>query len=126
MLALQLAQGHGPRISGLVLVNPAVRPYELLAGQVGRQKNFHNGEAYDFTVQHIAELRALEVDAIEPRRYLLMVTTGDEVLDYRHAVERYRGAQQLVIPGGDHGFGNFADHLDSVLEFCRAADAADR
>ena len=103
-----------------VLVNPAVRPYDLLAGEVGRQTNFHTGEAYNFTLEHVAELRELEVDAIDPQRYLLMVETGDEVLDYRHAVERYRGAQQLVIKGGDHGFSDFADYLDEVMEFCAA------
>ena len=103
-----------------VLVNPAVRPYDLLAGEVGRQTNFHTGEEYDFTLAHVAELRELEVDAIDPQRYLLMVETGDEVLDYRHAVEKYRGAQQLVIKGGDHGFSDFADYLDEVMEFCVA------
>jgi len=100
-----------------VLVNPAVRPYELLVGQVGRQKNFHTGEEYDFTGQHIDELRSLEVDAITPERYLLMVETGDEVLDYRHAVEKYRGARQVVIEGGDHGFSDFAVYLEAVFEF---------
>lgn len=101
-----------------VLVNPAVRPYQLLAGEVGRQKNFHTGDEYDFTTRHIAELRALEVGSITAERYLLMVETGDEVLDYRHAVEKYRGARQLVIEGGDHGFSDFADYLDTALEFC--------
>ena len=100
-----------------VLVNPAVRPYELLAGYVGPQKNLHTAEDYDFTAQHVDELRALEIDAITPQRYLLMVETGDEVLDYRRAVEKYRGAQQLVIEGGDHGFSDFANHLDKVLAF---------
>ena len=112
--ATWLAETHGVRA---VLLNPAVRPHELLAGAVGRQKNFHTGEEYDFTLQHIAELRALEVAAITPERYLLLVETGDEVLDYRHAVEKYRGARQVVIKGGDHGFSDFADHL-VVLEFC--------
>lgn len=104
-----------------VLLNPAVRPYDLLGGQVGRQKNFHTGEEYEFTVQHVAELRALEVEAITPEHYLLMVETGDEVLDYRDAVEKYRGSRQLVIEGGDHGFSDFADHLDHVFEFCGIA-----
>jgi len=113
--ATWLAETQGMRA---VLLNPAVRPYELLAGSVGRQKNFHTGEEYDFTLQHIAELRGLEVAAITPERYLLLVETGDEVLDYHHAVEKYRGARQLVIEGGDHGFGDFADYLDVVLKFC--------
>jgi uncharacterized protein len=46
-----------------------------------------------------------------------MVTTGDEVLDYRDAVRHYAGARQLVIQGSDHGFGDFGEHLDSVLQF---------
>jgi predicted esterase YcpF (UPF0227 family) len=107
-----------------VLVNPAVRPYELLANHVGRQKNFHNGEEYEFTAQHVNELRALEVDAIDSARYFLMVETGDEVLDYRHAVEKFCGARQLVIVGGDHGFSDFAAHVDAVLEFAGGAGHA--
>ena len=112
--ATWLAENFGLRA---VLVNPAVRPYELLAAYVGTQKNLHTGEDYEFTAQHIAELCALEVGAITPERYLLMVETGDEVLDYRQAIEKYRGAQQLVIEGGDHGFSDFADYLDRVLAF---------
>ena len=57
--ATWLAERFGLRA---VLVNPAVRPYDLLAAYVGTQKNLHTGEEYDFTAQHIAELRALEVE----------------------------------------------------------------
>ena len=115
--ATWLAERHNLRA---VLVNPAVRPYELLEGYVGRQKNLYTGEEYELTRGHIAELRALECAAITPQRYFLMVETGDEVLDYRQAVERYRGAQQLVIDGGDHGFGDFEKYLDAVFGYCSA------
>jgi predicted esterase YcpF (UPF0227 family) len=114
--ATMLAERHAMRA---VLVNPAVRPYDLLEGHVGPQKNFHSGESYEFTLAHVDELRALEVVTITPQRYLLMVETGDEVLDYRLAVERYRGARQCVIEGGDHGFSDFADYLDTIFDFCR-------
>jgi hypothetical protein len=72
-------------------------------------------------MQHVAELRALEVERVTPARYLLIVAKGDEVLDYRRAVERYRGCRQLVIEGGDHGFSSFADYLDIVLDHCESA-----
>ena len=121
--ATWLAETHGARA---VLVNPAVRPYELLASYVGHQKNFHTGEEYDFTARHIAELRVLEVESITPERYLLLVATGDAVLDHRHAVERYRGARRLVIEGGDHGFSDFDKHIGTVLEFCGVTDQARR
>lgn len=113
--AAHLAEKHGLRA---VLLNPAVRPYELLEGHLGVQQNFHTGERYEFTMRHVEELRALETAAITPERYLLIATTGDEVLDYRAAVARYRGCRQIVIEGGDHGLSSFADHLDTVLGFC--------
>jgi len=113
-----LAERHAMRA---VLVNPAVRPYELLHGHVGMQTNLYTGEHYEFAAAHVEELRALEQDRVTPARYLLMVETGDEVLDYRQAVARYTGAQQYVIEGGDHGFGDFADHLEVVFAFAGLA-----
>ena len=115
--ATHLAEKHGLKA---VLLNPAVRPYELLKDHLGVQQNFHTGERYEFTMRHVDELRALEVAGITPDRYLLLAATGDEVLDYRAAVERYRGCRQIVIQGGDHSLNDFADYLDIVLEFCGA------
>lgn len=115
--ATWLAEKHGLKA---ILLNPAVRPYEFLSEFVGRQKRFHTEEEYDFTLQHVDELRALEVERIVPTRYLLIVTTGDEVLDYRRAVERYQGCRQIVIEGSDHGLSDFAEYVDTVIEFCSA------
>lgn len=117
--ATWLAERHGLKA---VLVNPAVRPYEGLRQLLGAQQNLYTGERYELTQAHLDELAALEVPAItHPERYLLMVETGDEVLDYRDAVERYRGCRQLVIEGGDHAFKDFGEYLDTVLEFCRVS-----
>ncbi|MBL8453928.1 MAG: esterase, partial [Zoogloea sp.] len=67
---------------------------------------------------HIAELQAIEAPAItRPERYWLMVETGDEVLDYRHAVARYAGCRQSVLEGGDHSFTRWDDYLDPLLQF---------
>lgn len=53
-----------------------------------------------------------------PERYLLLVETGDEVLDYRQAVERYAGCRQVVVDGGEHGLRSFPEHLPQLFEFC--------
>jgi hypothetical protein len=101
-----------------VLINPAVRPYEGLRAYLGPQKNLYSGESYELTQQHLDELQRLDVEQpTRVDRYYLMVTTGDEVLDFRVAVRKYAGVRQLVVQGSDHGFGDFADHLDSVLDF---------
>ena len=113
--ATYLAEKHGLKA---VLLNPAVRPYELLAGHLGPQQNFHTGERYEFTARHVEELRALEAAAITPERYLLIAATGDEVLDYRAAVARFRGCRQIVIEGSDHGLSDFRDYLETILKYC--------
>lgn len=38
-------------------------------------------------------------------------------LDHRQAVARYAGAEQTVLPGGDHGFTCWEEHLDAALAF---------
>jgi predicted esterase YcpF (UPF0227 family) len=113
--ATHLAEKHGLKA---VLINPAVGAPRSLAGLVGPRRNFHTGEVFDFTARHVEELRALEVPRLShPERFLLLVETGDEVLDYREAVARYAGARQVVLEGGDHGFTRFADYLDEILGF---------
>src|SRR5262249_36249120 len=110
-----LAERFGVRA---VLVNPAVKPYEGLRAYLGPQRNLYTGGVYELTEKHLEELQALDVEQpTRMERYYLMVTTGDEVLDYRVAVRKYAGAKQLVVPGGDHGFSTFVEHMDSVLDF---------
>ncbi|MEW6165874.1 MAG: YqiA/YcfP family alpha/beta fold hydrolase [Pseudomonadota bacterium] len=113
--ATYLAEKHGLKA---VLVNPAVVAAIELERYLGPQTWLYTGEAFEFTRQHIAELRALEVPApADPSRYWLLVEEGDATLDCRQAVARYAGAKQTVLPGGDHGFTRWEDYLDDILDF---------
>lgn len=115
--ATYLAQRHGVRA---VLLNPAIVPAQDLRAYLGAQQNLYTGERYELTEQHLNELAALEVARIErPELFFLLTETGDELLDYRLGVAKYRGAKQLVIQGGDHAFNDFAKYADQVLEFAR-------
>jgi hypothetical protein len=112
--ATYLAEKHGARA---VLINPAVDPHIGLRAYLGEQKNLHTGAAYQLTEAHLRGWQALWVPRITPSRYLLIVETGDEVLDYRRAVARYRGADQVVVEGGDHSLQSFPQHLPRILAF---------
>lgn len=52
---------------------------------------------------------------------LAIVAKGDEVLDWREMVVRYPQAKQVVLEGGDHALGNYADYLPLVSQFLRLA-----
>ena len=113
--ATWLAEKHDLRA---LLINPAVVAPISLDAFIGTQTNLHTGEPFEFTAEHIGQLRALEAPRITPERYFLLVETGDEVLDYRQAVARYAGCRQCVLDGGDHSFTRFPDLLPQLLEYC--------
>ncbi len=100
-----------------ILVNPAVAPYETLASQIGLNHSYYDLSDYEWVQGHIRSLREFMVERIDPRRYLLMVETGDEVLDYRRALERYAGAQKVVVEGGSHAFEAFGSSFSTIEAF---------
>ncbi|EGQ7929118.1 esterase YqiA [Vibrio vulnificus] len=101
-----------------VVVNPAVKPYELLADYLGPQTNPYTHESYTLEARHIDELKALEVKEVaNPESFWLLQQTEDEVLDYRQAVEKYVGSAQTVEEGGDHSFVGFERYPERIIHF---------
>ncbi|MBL0711959.1 MAG: esterase YqiA [Colwellia sp.] len=105
-----------------VLVNPAVKPFELLKDYIGEQKNPYTNIVYQVTDQQIIDLKALEqsapnFDDKQKNNYLVMVQTGDEVLDYQQAVEKYQHCRLIVEEGGDHSFEGFDKKLPMIADF---------
>jgi predicted esterase YcpF (UPF0227 family) len=116
--AAWLTEKYGVRS---VLVNPAITPDEGLRSYLGPQKNLYTGEAYELTEEHLAQMAAYRVH--RPLRtgcYLLMHTTGDELLDWRVAVDHFSGCRQIVVQGSDHGFREFEHYLDVVMAFAQS------
>jgi predicted esterase YcpF (UPF0227 family) len=112
--ATWLAEKHKLRA---VLINPAIDPHVGLRAYLGPQHPFHGGEPYELTEEHLRQWKELLVIKVRPERYLLLVETGDEVLDYRAAVRKYRGAKQVVVQGGDHSLASFPEQVPLILEF---------
>lgn len=110
-----LAEKHDLRAA---LVNPAVVSRLDLGLFLGEHTHFHSGERFAFTPEHAAQLLAQVVEPT-PDRYLLLLETGDEVLDYRHALEHYAGSRRIVLAGGDHSFTKFPEYISQIIEFAR-------
>jgi uncharacterized protein len=100
-----------------VLINPAITPHIGLEAYLGTQKNLHTGEPYELTRTHLEGWRRLVVERIDPERYLLLVETGDEVLDWREAARKYEGARMVIRQGGDHSLQCFAEMIPRILDF---------
>jgi predicted esterase YcpF (UPF0227 family) len=113
--ALHLAEKHGLRAA---LVNPAVVAPLSLGDYVGEHAHMYTGERFRFEQTHVDELRQLDISGItRPERYLVLLETGDEVLDWWQAVLKLRGANMIIHAGGDHSLQSFAAELPRLTEF---------
>jgi len=113
--ATWLAEEYGLRA---VLVNPAVNPAELWQAHLGINRNYYSGRRYEITESHVDQVRALlRPQLARPENYLLLVQTGDETLDYRLAVDKYKSATSIIQPGGNHSFVNYDALLPEIFRF---------
>lgn len=107
-----------------VLVNPAITPHLGLQAYLGVQRNLYTGAEYEVTPAHLEGWAALVRERVDPERYLLLLETGDELLDWRDAAAKYEGARMVIRFGGDHTMASFPEHLERILRFAGPAAAA--
>lgn len=101
-----------------VLINPAIRPFDLLENYLGENHNYHTGESFVFESRHIGALKNLDVEHIKrPDAFMLLLQSGDEVLDYRQALAKLPHSPTVLQQGGSHGFDHFEELIPSVLNF---------
>ncbi|CAM2815050.1 esterase YqiA [Vibrio rarus] len=101
-----------------VLINPAVKPFELLQNLLGPQLNPYTQEEYRLEPIHVQQLKALDVPSIENGSdFLLLTQQGDEVLDYRQGVKKYQHCQQIIEQEGNHSFVGFERYPSVIVEF---------
>lgn len=115
--ATYLVERHGGKG---VLINPAVRPYELLTHYLGENTNYYNDETFTVTEDYLEQLQAIEIATLSrPEAFLLLTQTHDETLDYRQAVEKYMKSSSIIEYGGDHSYQNFEQRIPTILHFAQ-------
>jgi predicted esterase YcpF (UPF0227 family) len=101
-----------------VLINPVVRPHEKLAAHTGSHRRWCDELPFDVDIGYLETLRALQRDALTTaERYLVLLQTGDEVLDYREAEDFYRDKTLEITPGGSHRFERFDERLPMIADW---------
>lgn len=114
---------HAPRPT--VLINPVVRPHELLKDYLGRQERWCDGAPFEVAPDYLADLRQLQRGSLAPdEHYLVLLQQGDEVLDYRCAADFYRAKDVITEAGGSHRFERFTRQLPRIAGWLREALAA--
>ncbi|MFT3929732.1 MAG: YqiA/YcfP family alpha/beta fold hydrolase [Spongiibacteraceae bacterium] len=105
-----------------VLINPSVRPHLRFGKFIQADGNDLVNPYTDrrFTLDE-RDIDALATHAPERltrlEKYWLLAQMGDEVIDYREAVDYYAGAKQTIEPDGDHAFQGFERYLPEIVKF---------
>ena len=102
------------------LINPSVKPYETLRAYLGENKFYFDEGVWEFDETHIQQLEVMEVEDItEAERYLVLLQTGDETLDYREAESKYKDSHCIIEQGGDHAFVDLERFIPKIMQFSK-------
>ena len=103
-----------------VLVNPSTRPYETLAAYVGENSRWCDGAAFDWKSEYIEALKLYDVKKEKASlQRLVLLQSGDEVLDYRLAAQKYSAYEVVIEEGGNHRFENLKEYVERIEAFYR-------
>lgn len=117
--AAAMAQKTGCRA---VLINPAVEPWTIVSRYVGVHPVNGGRRMLEVRPAFAASLKKMAVRRFDdPSRVMLLLTTGDEVLDWRDAAALWKECPQTVIEGGDHQVSAFDRYVRGVLAFLTRA-----
>mgnify|MGYP000120542110 CR=1 FL=1 len=113
---------HNRLLLPIVVINPAVKPFELLADYIGPQIQPITEQAYELTEAHMEQLKSIYSPELEkPERVWLLQQEGDEVLDYRQAVAHYQNCKVALEPKGNHSFVGFDRFGTAIIDFLLSA-----
>jgi predicted esterase YcpF (UPF0227 family) len=113
---------HRFPVSHLFMINPALKPWELLSAFAETSMTTANGETYRLSKDMIEATRAYGVEQPcdgddDGVPTTLFLDRGDEVIDYRIAEALYRDCGRLLLyDGGDHAFQHMPQAIDIIRD----------
>ena len=106
-----------------ILINPSVKPFRDLETAINSEKKWQL-EALNikpFTRNYHLEIQKLEETVGTKLRFpdniLLVAAKGDELLSWEEMSSFYKGCQQYIVDGSDHGMTDFPKHWKSIKSF---------
>lgn len=118
----RLANITGARV---VLLNPCLNPWAFVKTETGERTIYATDRRIVVEDRFADDFEAL-AQAVSPvpkqlERTLSVLSTADEVLDWRLAWDALEGARIILSAGDDHRISRFSHFVEPVLQF--AADA---
>jgi len=102
-----------------LLINPSTKPFDSMQKRVlGNAKSFYDNSGFEVTKEHCNSLKNFDIKEIKNQsKFLLCVQKGDEILNYKLALEKLPNANHIIEEKGSHAFSNIKDHFEDIESF---------
>ncbi len=112
--AIYLSQKYKLKV---VLINPSIFPYDTLSRVSSPMTNFYDGASFEWREAHYEALREYEIADVNAENFMLLLQTGDESLDYRHAAQKFKDASLDIEEGGNHSYEGIERQFKNIKNF---------
>ena len=101
-----------------VLINPATPPLKGFDMYLGKNINYSTGEKFTLTKKDIQFLRSISFKSYDNHKNtIVLVESGDEVLDYIDAYNYFKGSHVEIEFGGNHSYESLQKNLEKIRYF---------
>jgi len=101
-----------------VLINPATPPLKGFDIYLGNNTNYSTGEEFTLTKKDIQFLRSISIKSYDNHKNtIVLVESGDEVLDYIDAYAYFNGSHIEIEFGGNHSYESLEKNLEKIRYF---------
>ena len=101
-----------------VLINPAIAPLNDFEIHLGKNENYATGNKFTISKDDISYIRILHHKKIlEPKNNLILLESGDEILNYAESTSYFRGSYVDILYGGNHSYTSIKEKLTKIKDF---------
>ncbi len=102
-----------------ILINPAVIAPTTLKKHIEAtpySQNYYDLSSFEWNSNHLSMIKKYIVNSPKGE-FLLMLQKGDEVLDYKDALNALPNAELILEDDGDHSFKGIERHFNRIKDF---------
>jgi predicted esterase YcpF (UPF0227 family) len=101
-----------------VLINPAIAPLNDFEIHLGKNENYATGNKFTISKDDISYIRSLHHKKIlEPKNNLILLESGDEILNYSESTSYFRGSYIDIFYGGNHSYTSIKEKFTKIKDF---------
>jgi len=102
-----------------VYINPVVDDHLIgMLNIVGSYENYNNGKKDTFSMDDYENLKKYTTPILTfPKNHFLLAQEGDEVLDQRLSLNKFKESKTSFSKLGNHQFVGFEEKIDQIFDF---------